>query len=339
MKKFISILLALMLVMSLGTVAFAADGEGTAQLPDDVPSVTLVKDYTLDGDAKTAVSPAENFKFNISLTRTENLGQGADVDNIALPEISDAVYDAGAAGSANSKANITIVLPTYKAVGIYTYTITETSNNIAGVTYRTAPITLKVTVINGAATGTFIRQVALHAENPFGNKADHFEDNTYSAGKLTVTKQVIGDFGDKSADYTIHVKFHSDKVVKSDITYTGYNITDKVTIPAGDNGWNDYELDISLKHDSSITFANLPYGVTYEVSETAPEGYNPAVITYTDNTKKVDSIDADTVTVTNEKPGQIETGISLDSLPYILMLVVVGAAIVVVSTRKKGEQF
>lgn len=343
MKKFISILLALMLVMSLGTVAFA-DGETT--LPEDVKTFTITKSYTLVGDAATAKSPAETFAFTVVCGTTENLGEGADAENIPLPTITSAVYDTvGAAGSANKEAYITVSLPDYKAVGIYNYTINETAGSTAGVTYRTTPITLKVTVINGANDGEFIRQVAVHAETPVGEKSSTFEDNTYSAGKLDVSKEVVGNFGDKKADYTITVKFKAPDglTVKSDITCSGYGVGEKnaAVISAGENGWTgEKSVDILLKHDAHVVFENIPYGVTYEVSEVAPEGYEEAKITYSDTAKKVDT-DRDNVKVTNQKLNDtaIETGISLDSLPYILMLVVVGAAIVVVSTRKKGEQF
>lgn len=322
MKKFISILLALMLVMSLGTVAFA---DGTATTPTDATSATISKTYKLIGAGS---SPAETFTL-------VQVGDGVVSESDAtvapaLGEIVGAAFAAGEATTAGVTHQITVNLPSYEKVGVYTYTLKEVDNRTAGVHYFDGNITLVVTVVNGN-DGT-LRIAGVHTESPVdsnnqkGQKSNTFE-NTYSAGSLSVSKTVSGNLGDKTKRFKFTVTLTGEE---------GKTYADSFAVTGAVNATASFgENTFYLKDGDTITIENLPYGVTYTVAEDAEDytSSNPNGIS--------GEIAADTQTAafTNTKEGTVDTGISLDSLPYILMLVVVGAAIVVVSTRKKGEQF
>lgn len=322
MKKFVSILLVLVLMMSLSVAAFASEVEAPAKGTVDETTATVVKVYKLIGAGS---SPAETFTL-------EQVGNGRVTDGDAtsapaLGTITGATFAEGAATANGATAGITIALPTYTTVGVYEYTLQEVAGTTAGVTYYGNTIKLVVTVINDGA----IRVAAVHTESQ-GTKNDRFE-NTYSAGTLSITKTVTGNLGDKNKYFEFTVKLTG---------VDGKTYGDSYAVSGGSNAENPTSIKIGeettflLKHGDTISIANLPYGVTYTVTETAADGYT--------TTKEGDTgtitAAAQTAAFTNDKnKSNIDMGVSMDSLPYILMLVVVGAAVVVIATRKKGEQF
>ena len=76
--------------------------------------------------------------------------------------------------------------------------------------------------------------------------------------------------------------------MSSDISYKVGEATN--TIKASDWENNIATAEINLKHDQTIIFTNLPFGVTYDVTETdytkAKGGYDAPVYTYT-NTNQI----------------------------------------------------
>lgn len=330
MKKILSLALALVLVLSMSTVAFAAEtGESTYT---DMSTVTLTKEYKLTNTGTT--SPVETFAFSaLTCTNVTDAADGVTTANAPVPTIASVSYTAGEAGGKNAKKNITITLPEYTSVGIYTYTFTENDGGTAGVTYRSDAITLVVTVIE---QGGKVRVAAVHAEGENENKSSEF-NNEYSAGSLSVKKTVTGIMGDQQKEFTVKVIFTAPAgdTVREDITYVDGN--ERKTIAAG---WSTTaEATITLKHDETVTFTNIPYGVTYTVVENdytaeADGGYDAASYNFDDNNKKIDSA-SENVTITNNKNGEIDTGISMDSMPYILLLAVACMGLIVFISKKR----
>lgn len=329
MKKFLSMMLALVLVLSMSTVAFATVGEEATS--NDMSTVTLTKEYKLTNDGTT--SPAETFAFSaLTCTNVTDAAFGVTTDNAPVPTIGSVSYTAGEAGGDSAKKNITITLPEYTSVGIYTYTFTETDGGTAGVTYRSEAITLVVTVIeqNGK-----VRVATVHTEGASEAKSDEF-NNEYSAGSLSVKKTVTGIMGDQQKEFTVKVTFTAPAgdTVRENITYVD---GETKTIAGGWTG--SKEVDITLKHGETVTFNNIPYGVTYTVVEnnyTGKEngGYDAPSYQFDDNNKKIDSA-SESVTITNNKGGKIDTGINMDSMPYILMLAVVFMGLFVFFSKKR----
>lgn len=329
MKKILSLALALVLVLSMNTVAFATGGEGTTY--NDMSTVTLTKEYKRINDGTT--SPAETFTFsNLTCTKVTDAAADVTTSTAPLPTIDNVSYDAGEAGGNNKEKEITINLPTYTSVGVYTYTFTETDGGTAGVTYRSDAITLVVTVIeqNGK-----VRVAAVHTEGEDETKSGAF-NNEYSAGSLSVKKNVTGIMGDKKKEFTVKVTFNAPEgdTVREAITYV--DGTETKTI--GKDWTGSKEVDITLKHDETVTFTNIPYGVTYTVEEnnyTANNGgYDAPSYNFDDSNKKIDSA-SESVTITNNKGGTIDTGINMDSMPYILLLAVACMGLFVFFSKKR----
>lgn len=331
MKKILSLALALVLVLSMSTVAFATDVEEKTYT--DMTTVTLTKEYKLTNDG--TISPAETFAFSaLTCTKVTDAADGVKTTNAPLPTIGSVSYTAGEAGGDSAKKNITITLPEYTSVGIYTYTFTETDGGTAGVTYRSEPITLVVTVIE---QGGKVRVAAVHTEGACEAKSGEF-NNVYSAGSLSVKKTVTGIMGDQQKEFNVKVTFNAPAgdTVHGDITYV--DGTESKTIDAGEGWTGSKEVEITLKHNETVTFNNIPYGVTYEVVEedyTGDKGgYDAASYKFDDDNKKIDSA-SENVTITNNKGGVVDTGINMDSMPYILMLAVVFMGLFVFFSKKR----
>ena len=329
MKKFLAILMAMMLVFSVCGVAMADSY-------DDMKTITLKKVYKSIGS--TAESPKETFSFSkLTCTKVEDAATGVDTTNAPVPTIGSVTYENGEVGytTKEKEKDITINLPEYTSVGVYTYTFTETDGKTAGVDYRKNAITLVVTVIeqNGK-----VRVAAVHTEDEGGEKSGSF-DNTYSAGTLKVTKQVTGILGDKTKEFIVKVTFTApeDKTVKSDITYE--KGTEKKTISA--DSWKDGSVteEITITDGETITFSNIPYGVSYAVEENdyTADGYKTEYQTSFKHLDwKVDSVTSDPViTINNDKGGEIDTGVYTDNMPYVILLgiVVLAGAVMLMKRR------
>lgn len=320
-KKLLAIMLIAVMVLGMNTTAMAEE-----VTYDDMSTVTITKTYNKTNEGTT--SPAETFTFSaLTCTGVTNAAVGVTAETAPVPTIASVDYAAGEAGSATAAKNITITLPTYTGVGIYTYTFTEVAGNTAGVKYYEDKITLVVTVIeqNGK-----VRVAAVHTEGEGEAKSDDFA-NEYSAGSLIVGKTVTGILGDKTKDFTVKVKFTAPagKEVKETIIYGNETITK--------NEWVEgvAEVEIALADAESITFKNIPYGVTYTVVENdyTADGYT-ATYNFGDEDKTINTT-SDEVQITNHKDGNVDTGLIINNMPYIVMLALVAGAVVLFAMNRR----
>lgn len=320
-KRIFSLILALCLMAGLNVTVFAA---GVV----DASTVTITKQYYLEGEG---TSPAETFTL-------EQVGSGTVADGDAteapnLGTITGATFAAGGATVAGATANITVNLPVYTNVGVYKYTLREVAGTTGGVTYYGEEIKLVVTVINDDTTGNLVRVAAIHTEDDGDQKSDTIT-NTYSAGKLNIKKTVAGELGDKTKYFDFTVELTGEN---------GKNYSESYTVTGGSDAGNPKSIKIGekttfhLKHDETITIENLPYGVTYAVTEDTPLDYT---LTSTETSGKIEAASA-TAAFTNTKNGTPDTGIRLDSLPYVLafgLVVCLGAVFVFSKKRRSSEE-
>ena len=113
--------------------------------------------------------------------------------------------------------------------------------------------------------------------------------NKYYAGSLKINKVVTGNAGDKNELFKVTVTFknESNANMKSDITYKNfYDNSGNQRTAATSLSWTDTvgtsgtatththetkEVEFYVKDGTTVTFDNIPYGVTYTVTETQPE--------------------------------------------------------------------
>lgn len=154
-----------------------------------------------------------------------------------------------------------------------------------------------------------------------------------STVKLTVTKTVTGNFGDKSKAFEFSMKVDNGDN-SFDLTVNGKALT------KGTQG--DYTF--SLKHGESIEIKGIPVGKQIVLAETKAENYGVKfgendMITSGPRTVTIGGLTADTeIAVENYRNTQPDTGVLVDSLPYILIACVAGvAALFLIRRRKKRE--
>ena len=341
-KKLLSLALALALTLSMGTVAFAKGGDGQddnrpsitvdGETYKDIDSVTIKKIYKIENDG--TISPEETFTV-------EQVGPGRKVkgDATSVPDlgtITGAYFAEGAASVDGTEGDIVIQLPEYTTVGVYEYTLREVAGVTAGVTYHTSDIRLVVTVMQGEDDK--VRVAGVHTETDNGDKTGSIE-NIYKAADvqsketgLKIKKTVTGNM----ADHEKYFKFTVTLKGKE-----GKNYADSYDVKGGSSVDNpssctvDSSFPIYLKAGETVTIENLPYDVTYTVVEDDYEGY-----TTSGEVTSPEVIDAATeeVTINNDNAGDIDTGVILDSMPYVLMLAVVAVGLVLFFSRKRFTQ-
>ena len=337
MKKLLSLALALIMVLILSVAVAAED-------PADMTQVTIDVTYTATNTGTT--SPAEDFSFTIAKTSVSDAAAGVTTENMPDVTVGGVSFTKGEASQGGTMVKpVTITLPPvddFPSVGIYTYTIQPQEGTTAGVAYYTEDIRLVITVIEAADGQRRIAAIHTESGQPGDTEKSNDIEYTYSAGSLDVKKVVTGNLGDRDKEFNVTVTFTAPagKEVKSVISYTdGTAKTIETSAWTEKNGSKQAEVTIALKHNETVTFTNIPYDVTYEVVEAdytseANGKYDAAKYDFTDTAKKIDSA-SDTVTITNNKGTGVDTGVVLDSLPYILLIAVAVVGVVAFTAKKR----
>lgn len=312
-------------------------------------------------NAGDEVDPIGKLNETLSFTVKPYKSFNREIGKTAIPVFTPDTYTITAGTEA---AEVTATLPDYSGadagIGDYWYEVKETAGTTAGVVYDTTTYYLHVQVVLRGA-GVTVSQVALHKTAPaddgsYTNTADNKTEgftNEYSAGEVTVTKKVTGNMGDKNKPFDITVTFTAPegKTVTGDIKYTE-NGTEK-TIAAGAEGWTgNKSVTISIKDGASVTFTNVPDGVTYTVVEAdyTVEGYDAPDYAFDNAAETGDTVtadgasgkisdSADKVTVTNNKTSTIDVGVIVENAPFVLAiaLVITAALLMFLKKRKKAE--
>ena len=106
-------------------------------------------------------------------------------------------------------------------------------------------------------------------------------------------------------------------------------------------------VTVKLIHGQDVTFNNIPAGVTYTVTEQAkheapdPNGSNPETgytVTYEGETGTIAENVTAAAKVINTKGTTVNTGVVLDSLPYVLLIAVAVVAVVLFTVRKRRNR-
>ena len=168
---------------------------------------------------------------------------------------------------------------------------------------------------------------------------------------LTISKTVTGMLGDTSAktsfSFVLYVK--SDANVTA-VTYTTSKDSRKQSISnltySATSDKDDYSsYSFALSHGSSITFNNLPAG-TYFVVEDDYSGNKYKTSYVLDDSDSVEKRDAEvemqgnarTLSFTNKRDLLPDTGVLLDTLPYIVILAVVAGGGILLMLRKRRKE-
>ena len=319
MKKLLSLAMALVLGLSMSAPVLAVGVVGGNAYPyTDETKIKIDKEIKLTNEGP--VNPAEIFNFTVGTGTVDGTG----VSGVTAPKINDFSISFDEEGQVASSTDLQ--LPTFKHVGVYTYEISETAGNTAGMRYNTDAYKLQVTVLNDG-NGGFTRVVTIVDGNDV--KTDTIL-NTFEAGKLVVTKEITGNFSQSDDTFEVTVTLTPDEgknLKEGPITVTGA-VEDSGTVNR--NG-DEVTVTFTVTDGSEVKIANVPYDVSYVVTEDS--GDYKEKITDTDNGK----IDKDTqkVKIVNTLDQEVATGVNLDNLPYILVLALVGVGLISFTVRKR----
>ena len=343
LKKTIRRLGALAMVLAMAVSVFAVN----ASAADATADVAMSKKVNVVGN--TAAFAAEDFTFKVEYK------DKSDTTPYDRPEDGAVTAEKATVGPNTTdftdKFNLTIDESKFKGPGEYYFEISEVKPEVttAGMTY-TEVVKKLVVQIYGDGTKAKYYVVANNSEA----KNDGQFVNTFSAGTLTVDKQVIGGMGDKNKEFGMTITFTAPAgtKVKNDITMTNAQGQEVVVIDAAKD-WdkdNNATYTFTLKDGASVKLNNIPYGVTYAVVE---DNYTSAGYTTTyvsegttedsegnkvaNGTGEVNS-ENEAVTVKNTNETTTPGGVIMTIAPYALMVVLAGAfAVVFLSRRNRAE--
>lgn len=388
LKKFFAGVLAAAMMLTVGA---------TAAFADEPISVPDNSENSYKG-AKVIVADTEGHAY-LNLTKVLEVKEGTAPDKMTF---NFTVADTNATGSVDfekkdNKNGAAFTAGEYKRtfnidlmqvlgddaekVGAHTYTISETDPQIPGIKQVRSSLTMIVTVINktGELNQDYGYIVALK-DNGTKVPANEAFKNSYGDSNLQsleLSKTIHGSLGNLQDTFTFNVKFSAANGV--DVSkYKGVSVTNGTEHIAGlNNTVNDglLELDkpytVTLGHTGSITFGNLPEGVTYEISENtttlnAESKYvNDEYTVSVSDTKGTnrDGETAKTLVAVNEenthfgikgaittgtnpvafhntKEGSPDMGVVLDNAPYIAMLAIVaiGGVALMLNKRRRDEE-
>lgn len=263
--------------------------------------------------------------------------------------------------------------------GIIVYKIAEEDAGTPGVVYNTdqgalymiVTVTHKTTGTNHQIVdGQYDYEVALRRASAdatvdqalAGTKvsAGNAFHNTYGADNavngVELKKTVHGNFGDLGKEFTFNVAFNKDANKDyGPITFektAGYDI-----YKATENGEKGEKVEgaelaygqtyiVTLKHDTKITFNNLPANVTYTMTENGRDTTTGKVdglyVVNGEQTNGTVSAGAEVakVNIENTNEGTPDMGVVLDNAPYIAMLAIVaiGGVALMLNKRRRDEE-
>lgn len=358
LKKLFAGVVAAAMIATMSFPAFAKSTNigGNVKVGQGAPGdvLTIAKTYIVNGGSFNSDN------VNLELVAFEANDYVRVTDSSITDEAAEQLRPTFAANSKATKdnASITMTLPRYEKVGIYTYQVKEVDGGTLGMTYDDTTYTLQVRVANKMLDGKIdpsgdkVCYVTMKAD---GTKESSVK-NTYNSSNLTISKNVEGNMGDRSNGTKFNFK----------VTLTvpeGKTLNSTITVPQGSTiQWDDDNnkkvgtVTFQLSHGESFTLMNLPYDIEYTVDEMSgttalkqdDKIYNTYQVSY-DNNKagtigtgngKITPTDGVINTEVTNTWGDkdVDTGVILDNAPYILMLAVVAGAAMTLVIKKRREE-
>lgn len=229
---------------------------------------------------------------------------------------------------------------------LYQYTFRENKESAAVEGY-----TLTETLVDGETKSEPSGTVKIDKENNLQSItfSNIYEKNT---ADVTLTKHVTGLMGDTHKEFAFRI--------------TGLDSMENVMI-AKDGAETAVTQEFTLKHNETVTLKNVPMGTVFAVVETlnADSGYETKAtghdtpvtdasrtfyykLVLEDGEQKLMACDADgshekeqdglAITVTNHCTLKPDTGVLLDTLPYIVILAVVAGGVALLMLRKRRKE-
>lgn len=260
MKKFLAMMLAVLMLLSMATVAMAEGGK-TYTIADDQATFTFTK--VVQNNYGTA--PIDTYNFTIAPATDTTY-------TVAGPAFANPSFSITTAASGNKVVDLPAA-NRFPAPGKYLYKVTETAGALKGMTYDTTYYFV-ISVFYTTDETALIRKVTQMWKVADGEreKVDNFT-NTYDAGDVSVKKLVVTDSEAAVSNYTYTFKFELTGLNK---VTTGANGNTYYTVSSENGNMHDIEVKddgtasfevTGLKANDVVTIMNMPKGATYKVTE------------------------------------------------------------------------
>lgn len=332
-----AVVAATMVLALVGVAAPAwAEGQSTnPQLSVTEGRVTITSKLTMD---KYAVEPNADFKYTIApaeaseLTNT-GMPATAGVEGAVSLSPSSVNYSAeglssednadGVTKTITAQMSVSLVTSRFAAPGIYRYKITQTPE-LDGLNVVYKELFLDVYVENGNS-GLVAKGCTLSTAAGSGSKISGFE-NKYVTHKLTITKVVAGNQGDKNKDFefTVTIKGADGETYKYGTVKNGVTTMNKTTTKSGAT------FTETLKHGESVIVYGLSSEDKFAVTEADyhGDGYKTSYkIGDGTNSTEGSSIAEEaigaydtTVIFTNTKDATVPTDVIRTVAPYVAIV-------------------
>lgn len=333
-----AVVAATMVLALVGVAAPAwAEGQSTnPQLSVTEGRVTITSKLTMD---KYAVEPNADFKYTIApaeaseLTNT-GMPATAGVEGAVSLSLSSVNYSAeglssednadGVTKTITAQMSVSLVTSRFAAPGIYRYKITQTPPELDGLNVVYKELFLDVYVENGNS-GLVAKGCTLSTAAGSGSKISGFE-NKYVTHKLTITKVVAGNQGDKNKDFefTVTIKGADGETYKYGTVKNGVTTMNQTTTKSGAT------FTETLKHGESVIVYGLSSEDKFAVTEADyhGDGYKTSYkIGDGTNSTEGSSIAEEaigaydtTVIFTNTKDATVPTDVIRTVAPYVAIV-------------------
>lgn len=342
LKKMFSMLLVSVIVFSLGAVTVFAEGEKAAETYP-LKNVVLTKYLKVANGVDITSFNTFKFKFEADSSTTAKTEDHPKIDNQTVT----VGTQSGDQASGTISFDKVFENVEFKHAGEYVYTVSEVNDKKSNLTYDSSKYTVRIYVINGANGGLEIKGVTVENKDGKVNPTKDFKfTNTYAEdldnkdGVLTVKKVVTGDYGDKTKTFPVTVTLNLPSTAKAD----DVAVADGATWDA-----NKKTATADLKDGGSIVFTKLPAGTTFTVEESQDTYYDGKVsgdlvkdatfdagenVTAKSTGPILDS-QSKTVTLTNNRADIIPTGVIINNLHYILLVVIAGLGVAFIVLKRK----
>lgn len=329
-----AVVAATMVLALVGVAAPAwAEGQSTnPQLSVTEGRVTITSKLTMD---KYAVEPNADFKYTIApaeaseLTNT-GMPATAGVEGAVSLSPSSVNYSAeglssednadGVTKTITAQMSVSLVTSRFAAPGIYRYKITQTPPELDGLNVVYKELFLDVYVENGNS-GLVAKGCTLSTAAGSGSKISGFE-NKYVTHKLTITKVVAGNQGDKNKDFefTVTIKGADGETYKYGTVKNGVTTMNQTTTKSGatftetlEHGESVIVYGLSSEDKFAVTEADY-HGDGYKTSYKIGDGTNSTEGSSIAE-KAIGNSDT-TVIFTNTKDVTVPTDVIRTVVPY-----------------------
>lgn len=324
---------ATMLLALVGVVT-PAWAEGGSKLPVNGNKVTITSTLTMNKDA---VEPDAQFKYSISPadtnepTSTSGMPVTRGVPDAVTLSPSSVNFSAqgldsvdntdGTTKTITAHLSASLVISKFKAPGIYRYKITQTPPQLDGLsdTYKELFLDVYVENAENGSSGYVVGGCTLSVKAGSGEKAAGFV-NEYVTHKLTITKVVAGNQGDKNKgfEFTVTIKGADGETYKYGTVKNGVTTMNQTTTKSGAT------FTETLKHGESVIVYGLSSTDEFTVTEEkySNDGYKTSYKIGDDtsstegNSIVGNAIGDTTVTFTNTKEATVPTDVIRTVVPY-----------------------